>query len=70
MDMEHIKPNTTSPFHGILYWPPHLLMSFSDSTFWCKLFQHTYNCDRLSTKGTDKSYRNELQLQKLHSNIW
>ena len=28
-----------------------------------------YNCDRLSNKGTAESYRNELQLQKLHSNI-
>jgi len=32
--------------------------------------QHTYNCDRLSTKSTEESYKNELQLQKLHSNIW
>ena len=32
--------------------------------------EHTYNCDRLSTKSTEESYKNELQLQKLHSNIW
>jgi len=66
MDMEHIRPSTMSIFLASLYSPPHLVTG----TFWCKLLQHTYNCDRLSTKGTDESYRNELQLQKLHSNIW
>lgn len=29
--------------------------------------QHTYNRDRLRTKGSEKSFRNELQLQKLQS---
>ena len=30
MDMEHIKPSNVSTFRGILYSPPHLLMSFID----------------------------------------
>ena len=67
--MEHIKPRTTSTFHVILYLPPHLLMTFIDRHI-LMLTIATYIQVRLgSTKGTEESYRNELQLQKLHSSI-
>jgi len=34
MDMEHIKPSTTSTFCAILYSPPHLCHLLT-GTFWC-----------------------------------
>jgi len=70
MDMEQIKPSTMSTFGTILYSPPHLLMSFIDRHILMLTIATYIQLDRLSTKGTEESYRNELQLQKLHSNIW
>ena len=67
--MEPIKPSTMSTFRTILYPPPHLLMSFIDR-YILLLTIETYNCDKLGTNGREESYRNELQLQKLYSNIW
>ena len=66
MGMECIKPTNMSTLHAILYSPPHLLMSFIDRHI-LMLLQLTYNCNRLCTKGTEGSSRNELRSQKLHS---
>jgi hypothetical protein len=70
MDMERIKPSTMSILCAILYSPPPHLFCLLTGTFWRQLLQHKYNCDTLSTKGTEESYRRELQIQKLHTNIW
>jgi len=37
MDMEHIKPSTTSIFRVISYSPPHVLMPFIDR----QILKHT-----------------------------
>jgi len=70
MAMEQIMSSTVSTFRTILYWPPHLLMSFIDRHILMLTIATYIQLDRLSTKGTEEPHRNELQLQKLHSNIW
>jgi len=70
MDMQHIKPSTMSTFHATLYSPSRLFMSFIDRHILMLTIAICYICNSLSTKDTEKSYRNELQLQKLYSNMW
>jgi hypothetical protein len=67
MDMEHIQPTTLSAFRAALY-SPITFMSFIDRHILKLTTTATYNCDRLGAKGTDESYRNELQFQKLRNN--
>ena len=67
MDMEYIKPSTMATFWAILYSPPHFHMSFTDRhilMLTVATYIQRYNCERVSSKGTEVSYGNELQVQK------
>jgi len=62
--MEHIKPSNMPTFRVftttltyVVYWQAHF------DTNYCNL----HNSDRLSTEGTEESYRNELDAEITHN---
>jgi len=61
VDMEHIKSSIMSNFHAILYSPPHLLILFIDRHILMLTIATYRQLRQASTKGTEESYRNELQ---------
>ena len=69
MDMGYIKLSNMLMFLVILYSPPHLLMLLTGRNILMVTIATYIKLLSVKYKSTEETSMNELQLQKLHSNI-